>query len=311
MPNIYLTAYTVRLIDKNTGQRQQIHNFFQGQDLFTVMRHYLNLLENEPILLEDAQKSFRITRNVPDPTNRKISGIAHNGDYGYSSEIRNIQTNEVTYNRTIEDAELLPFYFLVHLPRGANEGVLVLQRFGVNGIKTVFTDYFREIFSEVYPDTFFDIYPLTPQSVIDEVINNGRFTKIRFIRHGVPTDIADIYSADGDLEEEGYFEQSIQVKRKGSLRIGERLTQFLNGQRPITAIYELPYDYETVKVEVELNGRYRTIDLAHLERFRANYDISDEVEMGANGHPTFESIDSSALRLLDDLTMTIGNQDDQ
>lgn len=66
------------------------------------------------------------------------------------------------------------------------------------------------------------------------------------------------------------------------------------------------FEYDTVKVEIEMDGNRRTIDLSNLMKLRAHYDITREVQIGTNGHPVFSSIDGVAKQLVDDLLNSMG-----
>ena len=68
----------------------------------------------------------------------------------------------------------------------------------------------------------------------------------------------------------------------------------------LNELIELPdFDYDTIKVEFQVEGARRTVNLARLDLFRPYYDITEDVELGANGFPAYASIDEIAHDHLD------------
>ncbi len=305
MANYFLSSYTIRLVDKSSGEMLPIDNFYQGTDLYTIFNQNLNSLMTSLSHDSTAQKLLRVSHYSPSA--RIMSGIIETGEYGYESELYDIQSSVVAHHRTVNEAEMLPFYFLAHLPSHSDEGIILLQRFQQFGIKTIFTNYFEQYFEANYPDIAIKIYPLVPQDLISQYLRYGRVIKIRFIKFNIPSDLADIV-AHGHSEEEGEIEFVIKAKRRGHLEVVDRITEVLQGRREVRYLYELrDFEYDSVKIEVDINGRHRTIDLSHLERLNSYFDISSEVQVGSNGHPVYASIHSIANTLLHDLSSAIGH----
>ena len=95
------------------------------------------------------QKLIRV--NQVNLQNRSLSGIVETGEYGYEAEIYNVQMGNVAYQRTINDAEMMPFYFLTGLPVQSTVGVLMFQRRSQYGISTVFQQDFEPYFEAMCP----------------------------------------------------------------------------------------------------------------------------------------------------------------
>ena len=309
MTSIFLTTYTIRLIDCDPHNRLTIDNFNGGSDLFNIMQHSFNSLHTSISNDVDLQRTIGVQRYTSSA--RTMAGIIQSGAYGFESDLVNVDSGTISHHRTVDEADILPFYFLVHLPNNLDEGVLILQRFGINGIKTIFTKHFSTIIEDDYPNIVFEINPLIPGSFLANFARNGRFTKIRFIKFGVPHDYAEVYAHDGHIESDGYFEQSITVPRGHGLDLLDHILRIFHNQLDVKSMYEIPGGYNNVKVEVEFNGRYRIMDLSHLDRFKPNYDITDEVDIGTDGHPSYNSINGIARGLLNDILHSIGTSDAQ
>ena len=205
---------------------------------------------------------------------------------------------------------MVPFYFLVNLPAQRDEGVLILQRRSQYGIRTVFLQDFAQYFKQFDSTLEVEINPLIPQSLIDQYLHDGRLTKVRFIRFAIPADVANAFDAWGHVEEPGYTELVISARRNQRLPLLGRFHDVVNGKRDVNEMIELhDFKYDTVKVELDLAGSRRTVDLSDIMKLRAYYDITLELEVGANGHPVFASIDGIARDLMSKVLHSIGTRD--
>ncbi len=166
---------------------------------------------------------------------------------------------------------------------------------------------FEEYFHQYYPGIVVSVNPLVPAQLLNQYLESGRIIKIRFIRFSIPADIADAYDIDGQAEEGGSSEYIVSARRNGRLPLVSRIREFLDGKRKLNSLIELQnFEYDSVKVEVNIGGTRRTLDLSDLSKLRPYYDISSGVKIGDNGHPTYTSIDAIARTLTNDLLASMG-----
>ena len=193
----------------------------------------------------------------------------------------------------------MPFYFLANLPAKRDEGVLILQRRSQYGIRDVlFRDFARHL-KFVDSKVQAEINPLVPQQLIDQYLQGGRLTKVRFIRFAIPSDVTDAFDAGGHVEEDGRVELVISARRNRSIPLLGPIRDVVTHKRRVNEMIELrDFDYDNVKVELEIGGSRRTLDLSNITKLRANYDITRELKVGTNGHPVFASIDAIAKDLM-------------
>ena len=86
-----------------------------------------------------------------------------------------------------------------------------------------------------------------------------------------------------------------------------RLREVFNGRRHIQEMIELRgYEYDNVKVELDVRGSKRTLDLSDLLKIRAYVDITSDICIQDNGHPEFNSIDAVAQDLMRSLLAELG-----
>lgn len=308
MTRFSLASYSIRVKDKKRNSYvPRIDNFAGGADIFDIIDRYLNNLKNNLAHDHEHKKLMRVIRL--NSNQRILNSIIETGEYGYESNLCDINNGSVSHKRQIHEAEMMPFYFLISLPRNVDEGIIILQRFKQFGIRKILLEDFNNYFTSQCPNFSIETNPLIPEQLVSQYLHDGRITKIRFIRFNIPKDIADAYDTQDHVEEGGYTELIASAKRNKYLPIFGRIQEFLNGNRELRRIIELQnFEYDTVKVEVEINKNHRTIDLANLHKIRAYYDITEEVLISDSGHPSFDSIDNVAMRLLKDLSEAMGRR---
>lgn len=304
MARFSLSAYTIR-VRNGDGEPTALDDVCGGKDMLDVLEAYLEAARVRAADDPRASTLLRVARMTR--ADRTLTGTVETGEYGYESSLYDLDHAVVSHHRTVREAEMLPFYFLIRVPQGRDEGILILQRFKQFGIRRSLSLYFHDQFDLACPDSRLEMNPLVPEQFVTEVLRNGRVTKVRFVRFRIPGDIADAFEQGGHLEEEGHLELAVVAKRNGSIPVVDRILNVVDGHTDARHLMELrEFPYDTVKVEVNSGGAHRTIDLSNLRRVRAYYDITDDVRVGAGGHPEFRSIDALALRLAEELQAVIG-----
>lgn len=166
---------------------------------------------------------------------------------------------------------------------------------------------FTEYFNGLHPAIQVEVNPLVPQQLINQYLQGGRVTKLRFVRFSIPADVTDAYDAGGHVEEEGHVELVVSARRNRRLPIIGRVRDVIDGRRNVREMVELhDFEYDTVKVEIEMEGSRRTIDLSDVMKLRAYYEVTSELQIGPNGHPVFNSIDGVARDLMGGLLDSLG-----
>ena len=306
MARFYLSSYTIRQKEKGTNQYLRLDGYDGGLDLFDTFWEYLANRKEDSFVDDDTRKLLRVNKRSRSTTQRILRGIVNVGEFGYEADLHDVTTGTVPYRRTLDDAEMMPFYFLAHLPEKATRGVFILQRRGQRGIRTDLVRDFERYCRENDPGIRIECNPLIPPQLINQFLDDGRLTRIRFIRHTIPSDVVDAYEWSGAREEEGVAELSVTSRGPRGLGLLGRVREVAFGDRRVQDVIELKdFEYDNVKVEIELNGKSKTFDLSDILKIRASNDITEDVALGADGHPVFESIDGIAVDYLRDVLQTL------
>lgn len=302
MPTIALSAHSFRIYERRRMQLTNLDNFSGNEDFLDVINRYLDQIAGTEINAR-TQKAYQL--DFRNDTLRGARGIIKAGAYGFESDLIEVVTGEATHHKTTDEADLVPFYFQYYIPNNSDEGILLLQKFGHFGITGVIRNAVARRFDRSYTTHFIEINSLIPEEVIDEFLAGGRLAELRLIRYTLPTDIANALGRAHE-EEECQVELSIKAKRDISLRIRDRAHEALHGRRRVSEIVEVAgFEYSDAKLVIEIGGQQRTLNLADLSKLRPTYNISDEIELGEDGHPTFESLCEAGDNLIGQLSRAI------
>jgi hypothetical protein len=290
----FLSAYTIR-VDKKRDRNDEKKNqpdycklsCFNGHDdLYNVMVVFLqNLTANST---NDTYKTYMKTLRV-EPEGRSIWGVFESGIYGLSSTLRNVDTDSITYKKKKNEADVLPFYFLFYIPQDTNEGVLLLQRTGKHGIRRNLGTFLDQYFSDKYRGFTMEINTLVQEEIIKKMLYNGNIKKLRCVKYQAPVDRFD--GLDEGHEELSYnMEVVLSASSIPFRNTIKKLFNFKSSVKTLVEFRDFNFDYDTVKVDVEIEGSIRTFDLGRLSKTRTYYDISDKVALDTDGHPTVTSM---------------------
>ncbi len=140
MVKISLSSYSIRIKDSSRDDYVLLDEFLPKKDFLSFVQEYFSFVETKLQLDEENKKLIRINNQKIKTVKRQIRGIIETGEYGFESEIIDTKKGTLKYKRAVEDAELLPFYFLISLPKGKDKGIIILQRFGQFGISKILRD---------------------------------------------------------------------------------------------------------------------------------------------------------------------------
>lgn len=302
MNQIALSTYSIRVKHKYLNKYHPLSNILNNYDLFELLIEYLHEI-NADISHHEKLQLLLTTKANLHLEGRRISGIFERGEYGYQSNIYNLESEKIEYIRKVMDAELLPFYFCFYIPDGeSTRGVLILQRFGIYGIKGL-VEIDLKHYIEKKLNLILEINPLAPADMMKKFLDRGRVTKIRFIKYEIPRYLDKYFDKEGKFEEiGGYVEVRYVAGRNKNMPIKGYLEQIIDQNQNPSQVIELPdYEYENLKVEVTMGDSVRTLNLLKPDKLNTSYDITNDIEYGTDGHPDFSSIDEYTKDLLLDL----------
>ena len=238
-----------------------------------------------------------------------IDGIIESGDYGTQEDIVNIDTGEFQYTKTLQDATLVPFYFMIYVLPHSSEGYLIVERIGNFGIfgllKTAIANFIGPQLTDNYT---LSIEPyLVPQILKIRLNAVGGAKKVRL--KGVDK------NQFKDLKtEQNFGECSTEVvfaapKNKPILDILPIIRKLREAKERGESIRVNNIECVDVAFELDINGKSRTVTVADMKSIGMNLDITQQVEFGPTHYPTYECLNREAHTILSYLME--GNNDEE
>lgn len=304
MRTIAIATYTIRVRAKRSEDFEPLGSIAGLWSMSDVLERYLASIAGQQDVDEEAQHVLQAaTHHRRDDD---LWGILSAGEFGYAAEGINVRSRSQSYQRTPDDAEVVPLYFRVSTPAMSDLGVLLVQRYGQLGVFTAFAKGFRAFFAHLLPEYTIEINRLVPAEVVKELVE-GELRAIQVVAHTLPQDIADKFRFLGSATEIGAFTMEVKAKRGMMLSTPAWLRRIRDGQ---VRIVELPVELKAsdahIRIRVAYEGKTRMIDLADPSSIAPYIDATDDLEFEDSGHPRFESIDAYCVRLLGELLAQLG-----
>jgi hypothetical protein len=259
-----------------------------------------------------------------------VEAIIETGDYGYSAELRDIDSGNKTYQKQPDETEVLPFYFLFWIPETAagefyengERGIAIFQQINRMGIKTGFHKRIQPIIfgdedDNLGEDTMMEMYPITSQNLLRKLINAERVLRAEFELDDLPPDEESrMQFAEGiDTRETDRHSYVLKPEHGGSLdEFKEKAQDLMNRANPLTdggssesrdsnatfaqIVSEEVFDL-TVKIEKE-NGRQQTLSLLD-DEIKMREELDEDMLDLQQGLPTTDSICVSATNLVNQI----------
>ena len=288
-----LAAYSINVWNSEESEREDISDFADEDDLMELFSTFLSSLQVKASHDKKNRLLLKVETLKIDKMSRTICGIIETGEYGSESKLRDADTQEVVYKKKIKEAGMLPFYFLLDLPKGSEDGILVLQRTGMFGIRKILTAVVDFWFEAKFPDHGLRLHPLAEPGDLEKY-KGGQVETVRFIGYDVPGDIADALNSV-HKKFDGHVELVIVARRGSFLNLKDRIRRFFDKEVELNkfiALKETKFKYQDVKLKTKVGRSRRTLSLGDHKLLRSYYDITDDVKVDEDtGHPNFDSID--------------------
>ncbi len=273
-------------------------------DLHEVLNGYLRKYKGQEYRAKDSKEVLEVKRLHAE--GRQLEGFVDAGPYGSSSDIRNLDTfKTVAYRKGTRDVDMRPFYFLFDLPEGRDRGFLILQQTGGEGVQSLLFEMLRSEFDRDYPEQRLRLKPYVPKELVDQV-NKSPVAQVRFAKYKAPSDLAsEVLGRKTPVE--GTMELIIKFREDSVTP--QTIRNFLNkhqGGESVLELEGLEFPYDHVKIQVNINGKRRTMDVADPTKLRPSFDVTEQLApMGANGHPRFAAISQIAKEIMSDINSVL------
>lgn len=278
----YLFRCYNKELDGKKDQRYSTLDNIGRHDLYIILKEFISKLTDVYRILEDEKQVYRFTDMVFDDQQREISGWFNVGAYGIKSEIINVQTGAVDFEKAQNNAEIIKHYVHFFIPRGVNEAMAFMHSYRGVGIKTLFYNLFSSYFTNV-TRLVIQMNPLAYDNAVMAWLD-ATAKEVKLTRFVGLQDIAD------QIRKLGHHEQELVIRAPRNGDLGKLRDYISGGSEKLSAVEFIEEYGAQVKTVVEMGGKRRTFSVG---RNRANplceIEVPDEV-MLVEGVPELTSI---------------------
>lgn len=255
----------------------------------------------------DSNRVLFFSNYCPIDDYRLVYGTIKSGDYGYETDFLDIRGKKLMPSaRKRHHSEVIPFFFLLHLPLGKNKdrGFLILEFFKNQGIKSILQDSLENYLHDVTgrKDLRLKINPMISHELIRKLESAKRILEVKFIKREIPRDVAEKNLVEN--YKDIYEERSFKIKRNKSLKFKGGITE-----RLIEQLKEVKYPYfeisnekyDEIKIVVEENGSTHTLTIKGAPKLREQRILSPKELEFQGGFPKESSILPIALSYLNSI----------
>lgn len=262
----------------------------KGEGFSTWLHQYLNgmLGKIEP---RPEKRIVRVSKICANADCTFICGLLQTGKYGYRAELVDTSNSQLSHERSIAEAEMIPFFFSLAVPLQSDWGVLNLQKFQNLGIFEFLIPNLQADFNKKFPGLKLDVDRLVPETLAKAILKDAEVKALRFISYKMPKAVEDALGEYNYEDHVNTTEIVVKAKRRGSLPKIDGFIDVLNGTKNLSQIVTMPdWDYNSVKLELEVGGRRRTIDIGKPYKINPTVDITEDVKEGPDGHPVWSDV---------------------
>lgn len=204
-----------------------------------------------------------------------ILGIIHSGTYGVPSVITDRITNQIVHKRTNSQADIKDFYLMIIIPKDndkvtVQKGLMFFQNIGQFGVKTATTKYLKEYFAE-HLEISFHSGNISPDIFVSKLFFNNKINKLLLTKNYLSDDIADRVN-------KGYGQEVRMLSQLNlSTRLIDKMRDFAKGRNRVFEFEQINYD--KLRINVDVGGRERTINLHNIENLSVIEAIPNEILM--------------------------------
>ncbi|MFN3881355.1 MAG: hypothetical protein ACK4L8_08015 [Nitrincola lacisaponensis] len=254
------------------------------KDLFYILRDFLNANTGAYKIVEDSKQVYQFESLSINEKTREIFGWFNVGTYGMKTDIINVQTGDVDFEKAKNNAEIIKHYIHYFIPKGFNEGMAFMHSYRGIGVKTLFYTLFSQYFKDL-TGLVIQMNPLAYDNAVNAWLD-ATAKEVKLTKFVGLSDIAD------QVRLLGHGEQELIIKppRRGGMG---KLRDYLNPNSDQMQAVEIMGDYGAqVKTVVEMDGKRRTFNVGR-NKTSALCEIEVEEDLiGDDGVPDFVKINS-------------------
>ncbi|MEO3682294.1 hypothetical protein ABHN84_08285 [Shewanella vesiculosa] len=281
-----VSPYLFRCYNKELrGRQDQRYSTLDNigpHDLYLLLERFITRNSGTYKILEETKQVYQFSDMNYDPNKREISGWFNVGSYGIKTEIINVDTGDVDFEKAQNNAEIIRHYVHFFVPRGFNEAMAFMHAYRGIGIKTLFYSLFSNYFQQI-THLVIQMNPLAYDNAVNAWLD-ATAKEIRLTKFVGLTDIAD------QVQQLGHHEQELIIKPPRNNGLGKLRDYMTPGSERLAAIEIIGEYGSQIKTVVEINGKKKTFSIGrHSSTPLCEIELSEDVIL-IEGVPQFDSI---------------------
>jgi hypothetical protein len=305
-------VYSVRVREKFRRSHETLSRIQGDKDLLSVLHAGMKqILEQQKKEADVERVAYLKKCSVAD--DRHLVGILEAGHYGEDIDIMDVNSGQLAHRQTQNEASVVPCFFRLIVPKGETTGLLILQRENRVQSKGAFLSLVQPVIADMNADLNLEIMPVMNSETFQTLVGDGKVQQVRFIRHSVPPDFADLYGTGKNLAEEtGSVELVFKAARGRTLPLGSRFLNWMMSTRDggNSDLFELKnFPTDSIKADLRIGRRRRTVDFG--KRLTSPIiDLTDQITL-RRGRPTWDSLLEATASLAEDQLADLRREDER
>lgn len=308
--NRKLEAISFNFKTKNGDSETNIDLF---ESIFVHFPNFIDLLPND----ESIKRSVKIEKkkNGTDISSsfkkhsqqRLLTGKISSTNYGIIVKIIDPQDkdSEPVYQSKPEHGVEKVFFFLIHISENNNKGIILLERNGIYGIKTVFCPILKSFIRESFPENKIVFNDFIDKDILKRVVDKGATRSITIKTDKIPKELSDKLHF---LEEEYKdYVISFMIKKKrgyfgsNTKKVLKKLFSSRDKSHVLTEELKVAGfgDNSEISSIINYDGRDKNINFNESFSFKSIYDIS--VSLDSFGESELDEISEKAINLFQEI----------
>lgn len=244
---------------------------------------------------EERERSWYIEQKAKG-TSGNIKGYIHYGTFGFESNFVDSKTKKKNYRRKVTDVEEIPLYFEFWCPPESNHGYAVFQSFQGRSCVQLLASKMKEDYESKNKHFYLNFKKLMPSGGPGGLFGGQPVKRLRLIRRNVSSDLADQYFGTKGSDPIDY-ELSLSARRSRSLGSLGTIKQSVSSVADGMLVFE-GLEFDQAVADIRIGKKVRPIAILNHNSDAGVIDLSESIEKGVDGHPTYDSLASEVSDIL-------------
>ncbi len=230
-------------------------------------------------------------------------GYVHYGTFGFESDLIDTKTKAKNYRRKATDIEEIPLFYEFWCPEDSDHGFVAFQSFQGRSCIALVMKKMQDKFEIRNPGYLLKFKKLVPSDKSGSAYGSAQVKRLRLIKKNAPKDVTDRYYNHGSTSAVD-VELTISARRNGSIGMLSNIKGSLkkDGAGIITQDGDI---FGEAIADIRIGGKVRSVGIFGISGDAGVIELSDVIEKGTDGHPTFESMARETNEILKDFHVSL------